>query len=125
MGSRQIGKKSKRSKAKAAYAKAQWATPTGAITNIVKLIAKKKNTNVSKAGKEKRRSRQDARWAKKGGRSEKRQAVVDARRKKIDAKDKKRWEKNPAARKRIQRKVDRMNKNKGTKYKGPEGLFKD
>ena len=64
MGSKDLGKKSRTSKAKAAYAKAQWATPTGAITNIVKLIAKKKNTNVSKAGKEKRRSRQDARWAK-------------------------------------------------------------
>jgi hypothetical protein len=125
MGSTDIGKKSRKSKAKEAYAKAQWATPTGTIQNIIKILTKKRNTNVSKAGKEKRRTRQDARWEKKGGRSEKQQAIVDARRAKIDAKDKKRWTKNPAARKRIQRKVDRMNKNRGTNYKGPAGLFED
>jgi hypothetical protein len=125
MGSKDLGKKSWKSKAKKAYGHAQWATPTGAITNIIKILTKKKNTNVSKAGKEKRRARQDARWEKKGGRSEKQQAIVDARRAKIDAKDKKRWTKNPEARKRIQRKVDRMNKNRGTNYKGPAGLFED
>ena len=123
MGSRDRGKKSKTSKAKAAYAKANWASPTGTITNIVKLILKKKNTNVGKAGKEKRRARIDKREA--GKRTEAQQAKVDARRQKIDAKDKKRWTKNPKARARVQRKVDRMNKNRGTSYKGPQGLFED
>jgi hypothetical protein len=125
MGSSDLGKKSRKSKAKEAYAKASWATPTGTIQNIIKILTKKKNTNVSKAGKEKRRARIDARWAKKGGRNEKQQARTDKIRGKIDAKDKKRWTKNPRARARVQRKVDRMNKNRGTNYKGPAGLFED
>jgi hypothetical protein len=125
MSSRDLGKKGWKSKAKDAYAKASWATPVGTISNIVKLFTKKRNTNVSKAGKEKRRARIDARWAKKGGRNEKQQAKTDKIRAKIDAKDKKRWTKNPRARARVQRKVDRMNKNRGTNYKGPAGLFED
>jgi hypothetical protein len=125
MGSRDLGKKSKLSKAKAAYAKASWATPTGAIQNIIKKIIKKKNTNVGKASKEKRWARIDARWEKKGGRNAKQQAKADKFRARINAQDKKRWTKNPRARARVQRKVDRMNKNRGTNYKGPAGLFED
>jgi hypothetical protein len=77
---------------------------------LAKKLFGKKNTNVSKAGKEKRRERIDKR---EGAPSEK----VQARRDKIDAADAKRFGENEAARTRINKKITKMNERKGTNYK--------
>ena len=93
----------------------KYANPITGPINAVKKIFKKKNTNVGKAGKEKRRTRIDAR--EKEGRTTKQQAVVDARRAKVDAKDTKRFSKNETAKNRINKKIKKMNERKGTNYK--------
>jgi hypothetical protein len=89
------------------------AAATGGMSEAVRMfkkLIKKKNTNVGKAGKEKRRDRIDKR---EGSPSDK---VVE-RRANVDAKDNKRFGENKAARDRINKKIERMNKNKGTNYK--------
>jgi hypothetical protein len=89
---------------------------------VVKKLFGKKNTNVGKVGKQRRRDRIDARAEKRGGYSEKQQARVTARRAKIDAGDAKRFAKNIGARRRVNKAITASNERRGRTdalYAGP------
>jgi hypothetical protein len=89
---------------------------------LIKKLFGKKNTNVTKASKQRRRERQDTRWEAKGGRSEKMQARITTRRAKIDARDAKRFAKNIGARRRVNKQITASNERRGRTdalYAGP------
>jgi hypothetical protein len=79
---------------------------SGGMSFVAKKLFGKKNTNVGKASKAKRRERIDTR---EGAPSEK----VVARRAKTDAADTKRFGENEAARTRINKKIEKQNKRLG------------